>query len=88
MTPTKDEIESALKSRETSVTTRITVSIGGQAFDITRKQAEGLRDQLNSALGQSESRPLFPLPPPTIPTYPSVPWERPWWNKDIICCTR
>jgi len=86
MTPSKEQIESALKSKETNVTSSITVSIKGQSFPLTRSQAADLRDQLNAALGESQSRPLFP--PSDSPYRTNPPWERPWWTKDIIYCTR
>jgi len=85
MTPSKEQIESALKSKETNVTSYITVSIKGQSFPLTRSQAVDLRDQLNAALGEIQSRPLFPLPPADSPYRTNPPWERPWW---INYCTR
>lgn len=100
MKPSKEQIESALKSKETNVTSSITVSIKGTSFLLTRSQAVDLRDQLNAALGESQSRPLFPDVPPKPWTIPpsdppsdspyrtNPPWERPWWGKEIIYCTR
>lgn len=82
------KMEDIKSKMETNVTSSITVSIKGQSFPLTRSQAADLRDQLNAALGEIQSRPLFPLPPSDSPYRTNPPWERPWWTKDIIYCTR
>lgn len=80
-----------MKTPDTKVTTKITVSIKGQSFEMTVAEAKKLKEQLEAAIPE-KPHPIFvpqPYPVPEPAPYRRRPWnDGPWLGEPMkITCS-
>lgn len=73
-----------MKTKDTSVDTKITVTIQGSSFEMTVTEAKKLKAQLEAAIPEKPDPIFIPQPYP-VPAPPPWDYERPGrWQRDII----